>query len=412
MYFFRDDTSPNDILWENIDLEGVLGAELDSPYHDSTGFVHPIRVSPDGSVVVLGSGRVFNAITLVLANALSNDISDADWLNGSLFSVRVSGTCTQLQAWNSNYAQSGSLQIIGTPLRLLAIGDKLETMTQYNGRPVFTELDSNLNILFQSPSGPTPHSELKNISTRGRVQTDDNVMVAGFIVTGSEPKTVLVRAIGPSLTGAGVPGALQDPTLELHKPDGSVVFNDDWRQTQEAEIEASTLAPTFDTEAAILATLSPGAYTAIVKGKDATSGVGLAEVYDLAPGAVSNLANVSTRVRVETGENVLIGGFIMGGGNASVPVLLRAIGPSLTGLGISDALQDPILSLHDTNGSVTTNDNWQETQELEIISTGLAPTDPREAAILATLSPGLYTAIVSGNGETSGIAVVEAYRLH
>jgi hypothetical protein len=140
--------------------------------------------------------------------------------------------------------------------------------------------------------------------------------------------------------------------------------------------------------------------------------VGLAEVYDLTPEATSNLANVSTRCRVETGDNVMIGGFIVGGGNNSVPVLVRAIGPSLTALGVQGALQDTMLSLHDSNGSPTNNDDWQETQEAEISATGLAPSDPREAAIVATLPPGLYTAIVSGKAETSGVALVEAYRLH
>jgi hypothetical protein len=411
MYFFRDDSSPNDLLWENIDLEGVLGPIQDSPYHDSTGFVHPIRVAPDGSVIVLGSGRVFNALTLALTNALSNNISDADWLNGSLFSVRAPGTNTQLQAWNSNYGQSGSIQINGIPLRLLAVGSKLLAITQIGGRPAFTELDSNLSILFQYIPTPTAHSELKNISTRGLVQIADNVMIAGFIVTGSQPKTVLIRAMGPSLTGVGVPGALQDPMLELHQPGAPNIYNDDWKQDQRAEIELTQLAPTFDSEAAILATLSPGAYTAIVRGKNGTSGAGLVEVYDVAPDATSNLANVSTRIRVETGDNVMIGGFIVGGGNNAVRLLVRAIGPSLTGLGVSDALQDTTLSLHDGNGSATTNDNWQDTQAAEISATGLAPTDPREAAIFATLPPGPYTAVVSGRGGTSGVALVEAYRL-
>lgn len=412
MYFFRDDISPNDIIWENINPAGVLGTSQDSPYHDSTGFVHPIRVAPDGSVVVLGSGRVFNAIALTLTTTLPNPISDADWLNGSLFSVRASGTNTQLQVWNSNYAQSGSIQIAGIPMRLLAVGSKLLAITRFGGRPAFTELDSNLNILFQYLVTPPPHSELRNISTRGRVQTGDNVMIAGFIVTGSDPKTVLVRALGPTLTGFGVPDALQDPMLELHRPGASTISNDDWKQDQRAEIELTQLAPTFDSESAILVTLSPGAYTAIVRGKNGSSGAGLVEVYDLAPEVASNVVNVSTRMRVETGDNVMIGGLIVGGGSNSVPLLVRALGPSLTYyFGFEDALQDPVLSLHDGNGNVTFNDSWLETQQAEISATGLAPEDPREAAILVTLPPGLYTAIMSGQGGTSGVALLEAYRL-
>lgn len=447
MYFFRDDTSPNDILWENIDLEGVLGAEGESPYHDSTGFVHPIRVKPDGSVVLLGSGRIFTAVTLTLTNALSNDIADADWLNSNLFTVRPLGSGTQLQSWASNYLQSGAVTLSGTPLRLLAVGQKLEAITLSGGTataaeqvgpsyPMFSELDSSLNVLFQtqppgvsptptpspsptptvSPSPtpaptPTPVPGLLNISTRGNVQTGDNVMIAGFIIQGAAPKKILIRTLGPQLAASGLANVLANPTLQLYKPDGSVVFNDDWKDSQQSEIEQSHLAPTFDFEPAIVATLDPGPYTAVVRGRSEGTGIGLVEVYDLSGPAASRLANISTRGWVQTGDDVLIGGFIVGGGSQSGNVLVRALGPSLTGQGVSGALQDTTLALHDSNGNVINNDDWATSQSAEISATHLAPDDLREAAIYGILAPGNYTAIVRGKGSTSGVGLIEVYQL-
>ncbi len=254
---------------------------------------------------------------------------------------------------------------------------------------------------------------LLNISTRLNVQTDDNVLIGGFIVTGNCPKKVIVRAIGPSLGGQGVAGALADPTLELNAPDGSVTSNDDWRESQQAEIEATGLQPTNDAESAILQTLAPGAYTAIVRGANGTTGVGLVEAYDLDQPADSKLANISTRGFVDTGDNVMIGGFIIGpDGFGDATVLVRAIGPSLENFGVANALQDPTLELFDGNGdTIMTNEDWRDTQDAEITATGLMPTDDRESAILQTLAPGNYTAIVRGALDTTGVGLVEVYDL-
>ncbi|HEY3662331.1 MAG TPA: hypothetical protein VGL24_04185, partial [Chthoniobacterales bacterium] len=250
--------------------------------------------------------------------------------------------------------------------------------------------------------------------TRLRVQTGDNVLIGGFIVTGTDPKEVIVRALGPSLGDLGVSGALANPILELHDSSGATIAsNDDWKDTQEAKISATGLAPTKNLESAIVMTLDPGAYTAVVSGKDATSGVGIVEAYDLDDSAASELANISTRGFVDTDDNVMIGGFIIGGlGGATNTILVRAIGPSLTPFGVKNALANPTLEIHDVNGgTIASNDDWKDTQEPEITATGLQPSDDLESAIVETLSAGAYTAIVRGNNNTTGVALVEAYNV-
>ena len=256
-----------------------------------------------------------------------------------------------------------------------------------------------------------------NISTRVDVQTGTNVGIGGFIITGSDSKTVVLRARGPSLIGSGVTGVLLDPTLELRDNNGATIaFNDNWKDSQETEIQGTGLAPADDHEAAIVWTLSPGAYTAIIRGAEDTTGIGLVEVYDVDPNVNSTLANVSTRGLVGTGQSVMIGGEIIGeglgvGGAGSARVLFRAIGPSLPAT-ISNRLEDPTLELHDGDGAlVDSNDDWRDSQESEIQATGLAPGDDRESAILATIGQGNHTAIVRGKDGTTGVALVEAYQL-
>ena len=277
---------------------------------------------------------------------------------------------------------------------------------------------------FRSGTDPNnPNSVVRtgkqlNLSTRLLVQTGDNAGIGGFIISGTGPKTVILRAIGPSLTADGVPGALQDPTLELHNHTGALIaFNDNWRDTQQSTIQATGLAPEDNRESAIVQTLAPAAYTAIVRGKAGTSGVALVEAYDLDPNANSKLANISTRGFVGTGDNVMIGGFIVGGGlgvngAGSEEVLVRGLGPSLTQRGVPNALQDPTLDLHDGNGAIIAlNDNWKDTQQSEIQATGLAPSNDRESAILATLVQGNYTVILRGRNNTTGVGLVEVYKV-
>jgi hypothetical protein len=153
-----------------------------------------------------------------------------------------------------------------------------------------------------------------NVSTRLRVQTGEGAMIGGFIITGNAAKKVIIRAIGPSLSQAGVAGVLSDPTVELNGAGGAIASNDDWKTSQRTAIEASGVPPSDDRESAIVATLSPGSYTAVVTGKTNNTGVGLVEVYDLDPGADSKLANISTRGAVGVDTDVMVGGFILGEG--------------------------------------------------------------------------------------------------
>jgi hypothetical protein len=239
------------------------------------------------------------------------------------------------------------------------------------------------------------------------VQTGAEVGIGGFIVTGSVPKRVILRAIGPSLT---ITGKLADTVMELHGPAGfTTIVNDNWRSDQEAEIIATGIPPTNDLESAIVANLAPGAYTAIVSGKNGTSGVALVEVYDLNQIAASKLGNISTRAFVSTGSNIVIAGFILGNGSGMDNVILRGLGPSLGG-----GLADPTLELRDNNGTlIRADDNWQNdpAQAALISAAGLAPSNSLESAIYATLAPGPYTALLAGNNNGTGIGLVEVYDL-
>ena len=259
-------------------------------------------------------------------------------------------------------------------------------------------------VFFLAPAGTV------NISTRLAIGTGDNVLIAGFIITGNAPKKVMIRALGPSLT---VPGAVQDTTLELHDADVTLGSNDNWRETQENEIIATTIAPSDDRESAIVAILNPGNYSAVVRGKNDATGIAVVEAYDLGTASLDNssnskLANIATRGPVLGGDNVMIGGFIVS--RQASKVVVRATGPSLSAFGIAGTLQDPTLALKDANGvTLIGNDDWQQGQPAEIQQVGLAPTDPRESALIATLAPGQYTAIVSGKENATGVALVEVY---
>jgi hypothetical protein len=279
---------------------------------------------------------------------------------------------------------------------------------------------------------PTPLPQLANISTRALVETGDNVVIGGFIVQGSGPNRVIIRALGPELTEHGVAGALHNPTLELHNGTGELIAsNDNWvrtiiggiiTQSQVRDIMNSGYAPSNGLESAIIADLPPGNYTAIMRGVNDTTGVGLVEVYDLNnPGTVpsSVLRNISSRSLVLEGDNVMIGGFIIQGGTKRV--IVRAIGPELTQYGVQNVLTDPTLELHDGRGAlIASNDNWQTTiiggiitrdQVADIQNSGHAPTDPNESAIIADLPQGRYTAIVRGKNIIVGVALVEVYDL-
>jgi N-acetylneuraminic acid mutarotase len=273
--------------------------------------------------------------------------------------------------------------------------------------PAFAATD--VNEVFTIGSTAT----LANISTRALVETNNHVLIGGFVISGTDPKRVLLRAIGPTLANSNVPNPLQDPVLSLHSPTMEIANNDDWQTDPNASQIPSTLAPTDSRESALLTTLQPGPYTAIVFGKGGTNGVGLVEVYDMDNSSSARLSNLSTRGVVQTGDFVMIGGFVSAGSpGPSIQVLVRAIGPSLAQSGITDFLADPTLRLVNGDGvTIGSNDNWKETQQADIQATGTPPTDDRESAVILTLAPAPCTAIVSGSNGASGIALVEVFAL-
>jgi hypothetical protein len=246
------------------------------------------------------------------------------------------------------------------------------------------------------------------------VGTGDNVGIGGFIIRGQTPKHVLIRAIGPSLQKLGVPNSLADPVLELYASGPSpFAVNNNWRDTQEGQIKATGIPPTNDLEAAIDTTLTPGNYTAIVRGNNGGTGVALVEVYDLNQSA-GKLANISTRALVGTGDNITIAGFILGNQDCDASIVIRGLGPSLSSSGINNPLPNPALELRDGNGVLlVANNDWQDNpvQAAMLVAAGLAPSDSRESGIAVTLPPGSYTALLSGENNSTGIGLVEVYNL-
>jgi len=302
--------------------------------------------------------------------------------------------------------------ITGTSNNILVINDKVTPPPS----PTPSATPTPTPTATPSPTPgvtPPPAAQPLNLSTRMRVQTGDAVGIGGFIITGSAPKHLLIRALGPSITG--VPGVLADTVVELHGPGAfATITNDNWRDdpAQEAAILATGLAPTSNLESAIDATLNPGAYTAVLRGKNNTSGVALIEVYDLSPAVPAKLANISTRAFVSTGDNIVIAGFVLGGNSGNDRIVVRGIGPSLTFLGVPNALPDPTLELRDSNGGLLAlNNDWQDNpaQAAELTAAGLAPTNQLESGIAATLPPGAYTALLAGLNNSAGIGVVEVY---
>ena len=251
-----------------------------------------------------------------------------------------------------------------------------------------------------------------NNSTRLHAGLGNDVLIGGFIIAGPTKKRVIVRGLGPSLksNGSPVPGTMADPVIALHRGDGSLAAaNNDWKDTQFPEIQGTGLAPADDREAAVVASLDPGAYTVVLSGRDNATGIGLVEVYDLEQTSAARLLNLSARGRVQTQDNVMIGGVILGGVDYA-RIIFRGLGPSIP---VADHLADPVLELHDGNGAtIQSNDDWKQTQGFEIQMSGLAPADDREAAIIGNFPPGQYTVILRGKNGSSGIGLVEAYKLN
>lgn len=283
--------------------------------------------------------------------------------------------------------------------------------------PLPTPTPTPTPIATPSPTAtpsPSPAQAL-NISTRLRVETGDEVMIGGFIITGNAPKPVVLRGMGPSLSPTGLSDVLADPVLELHGPNGALIMrNDNWKDDQRSLIEGTIFQPTDDRESVIVATLQPGLHTAVLSGKAQTTGIALVEVYDNDQAADSQLANISTRGFVQTGDKVMIGGFILGAGTADTRVAIRGIGPSLSQFGLSNFLADPTLELRNSNGALlAANDNWQDDPEqaAQLTASGLGLQDPRESGIFASPPPGAYTAILAGKNGGTGIGLSEIYNL-
>ena len=240
-------------------------------------------------------------------------------------------------------------------------------------------------------------------------------MIGGFIITGNVPKKVVIRGLGPSLASFGITDFLADPVLELRSQSGALLQqNDDWKESQQAEIEATGLQPSNDRESALVTTLVPGNYTAPLTGKGGTTGVGTVEVYDANVAADSQLANLSTRGFVQTANNVMIAGFTLGKGTNPTDIAIRGIGPSLSNAGLSNVLADPTLELRDSNGALMiANDDWQSdpVSAGKLTAHGLGLSNPKESGIYTTLPPGQFTAIIAGKSGGTGIGLVEIYHV-
>jgi hypothetical protein len=242
-------------------------------------------------------------------------------------------------------------------------------------------------------------------------------MIGGFIITGNAPKPVILRGLGASLVSAGIAAnlLLADPVLELHGASGLIDQNDDWKDSpQRSQFEGTPFQPTDDHESVIVATLSPGAYTLILSGKNQTAGIGLVEIYDTNQLINSQLANISTRAFVQTLDNVVIAGFVLGNNVNASRVAVRGLGPSLANFGVTNVLADPTLAMHNANGTVMiANDNWIDdpVSAAQLFVNGLTPPNASESGIFVSLPPGQYTVILAGKNSGVGVGLVEVYNL-
>ena len=437
-------------------LNATTGA-IDSTFNTggagfSSGTIYALRQAPDGKYYAGGSQTSYNGVTrrgvlrlnsngsldttffaptfvsgdTVYALALQNGkvyAGGSKSSSGSGIFVRLtdSGAVDSSLVTGTAFEISPVTYYHGFPTKISALtlqeDGKLLVggiFNRYNGtaRSCLARLTGPLPPPPSPTPNPSPAAQAVNLSTRMFVQTGDNAGIGGFIITGTGPKRLLLRAIGPSLTSA-VQKPLADPVLELHGPSGFVtIINNNWRDDQEQEIIGTGIPPTNNLESAIVASLAPGQYTAVVRGNGHPLGVALIELYDLDLAADSKLANISTRAFVQIGPTV-IAGFILGNNGGAARIVLRGIGGSLRVFGIQDALADPTLELRNNSGTLlASNDNWQSdpAQAAELTAADLAPTDVRESGIAITLGPGQYTALLAGGaGGATGVGVIEVY---
>ncbi len=369
-----------------------------------------------------GEGRTFSSprkYSLDLVGKIATEVWEFP-MNQSVYSP-ICSSCYEDAPLNYLIDHASGTAFVPVPgggiaqlLGLDAAGEEIFYYQYPRNLPCITAYNS-IPIHLENTKFPTVGPQALNLSTRGLVSVGDNVLIGGFIVTGPGPKSVVLRALGPSLSGFGLSGVLADPVLKVYNSSRTLIAtNDNWQDDiGAAYIVQNGLAPTNPSESATLQTLAPGAYTVIVNGKDPTPGIGLVELYDLSPLSNSKLVNMSARGSVGTGDSVLISGFIVGEVE-SATVIVRALGPSLASFGVSGVLSDPTLTIQDANGTViASNDNWQDDiNAIDVQKNALSLPNERESAIVLHLPAGAYTAIVRGANGATGNALAEVYTLH
>ena len=350
-------------------------------------------------------GLAFDASGNLFATYLQGPLINT----GTVLKYAPNGSKSTFALTSSDYPDGVAVDSLGN----VFVGYASDNIFKYTPTGVKSTFATGVHGIYDLAFEP-PTGTLANISTRASVKTGNRVLIAGFIVMGAGPKQVIIRGLGPTLANFGVTNVLQNPVLQLSNGASVVAANDDWQNADNAgQIPTSPVdyRPPNSKESAILATLQPGSYTATLSGSGSTTGNGLIEVYDLSQAGTSQLANISTRGFVGAGDNIMSAGIIANGGNGSIKVMVRALGPTLRQFGLSGVLADPMLTLVDANGNVVAfNDNWKNTQQPVIQSSSLAPPNDLESAILSTLTNGNYTAVVSGKNNGTGVALVEMYK--
>ncbi len=420
---FTDSEKRGRQLFTNPDTNG--GANCMFCHFDPT-FSNSSASGNDGVITTIAGGT---DLTIISSPTLRDLVGPSGQLNAPLMHNGSFTSIAQvIEHYNAIPADNPNLSFFlkrnNVPQNLnLTAQQKLDLeafLRTLSGKALYTDpkwsnpfrADGSITIIDTAP----PASQTVNLSTRMRVMTAEKVGIGGFIITGTAPKRVLVRALGPSLAQFGLSNVLADPTITLNGPAGfAPVVNDNWNSSQQNEIQATGLAPGNDLESAIIATLTPGSYTAVLSGTNGGIGTGILEIYDLDFTADSKLANISTRAFVGAGDDIVIAGFTVGNAAGVDNLIVRGLGPSLTASSLSGVLNDPKLEVRNANGAtLAANDNWFQSPQLTDISeSGLAPLFGNESAVSLILGPGAYTALLSGAptpfSNPTGVGLVEVY---
>ncbi|WP_404424907.1 matrixin family metalloprotease [Nibricoccus sp. IMCC34717] len=429
VFQFQDSGSLKDLVYTNYGsgdrfIDQVY-SQYSPPFESNSRAIPLIRLSPAGDFLVNGTGQIFRSTDLKVIASLANNIEDGAWLGEVLYTLQKNGSALTVQRWGGrNYTEDANVTLPGAPKRLLVLkSGQLLVVSELRGRIGFAILNPDLSVEFsQAPT--ISGTRLTSISSRSKVGLGGDAMIAGFATRGAGTTRLLLRAVGPKLGAFGVGGFIVDPKIEIFDSAGTkMMTNDDWGSDSNL-VDALRLA--FDEsglfrfddgshDAALIADLPAGGYTAIVSGVGGQQGVGLVEVYTAnADSTGPQLIGISTRAKVGTGADVLIGGFAVTG-KTPKRVLIRGIGPALGAFGVSGVLADPKLTLYSGDKALAQNDNWGGSSELSAAFTASGSFDlppiSRDAALLTTLEPGNYTAIVEGVDNTTGVALVEIYEV-